>query len=96
MDYKLAKQLKDAGFPIQELTDNEEIAVAEGYFKDKGEPIHFPTLEELIDACGDKFKGLKRLRSDLWRSWGMKDSVIYVDKKTARESVAILWLILNE
>lgn len=54
MNYELAKQLKDAGYPGIKICE------------DKGKPGHFdeecdesiPELSELITACGDKFKGL--------------------------------------
>lgn len=49
MDYKLAKMLRDAGFPLNIATTGGE------YFQD-GESRQrylYPTLEELIEACGD-------------------------------------------
>ncbi len=57
MNYKLAKQLKDAGFPLIELY---KVQVG---FRDKiidiGDRKYLiPTLEELIDACRDKFEEL--------------------------------------
>ncbi len=48
MDYKLAKQLKDAGFPFKNVLANEPCIRFEG----KIIPRKIPTLEELIDACG--------------------------------------------
>jgi hypothetical protein len=52
MDYELAQELKEAGFPTKKqliTRYNRDIAV--------------PTLEELIEACGKKFMTL-RLRHD--------------------------------
>ena len=52
MDYELAQELKEAGFPTKKqliTRYNRDIAV--------------PTLEELIEACGMKFMTL-RLRHD--------------------------------
>lgn len=44
INYDLAKKLKDAGFPQVDL----------GGFNFQ-EDLNYPTLEELIDACGDGF-----------------------------------------
>ena len=47
MNYKLAKQLKDAGFPQEKW-----IAKGKGEFKIKeAETTYVPTLSELIEAC---------------------------------------------
>lgn len=56
MNYNLAKQLKDCGYPQKEHS---------GYFH-QGDLVgdddlpYVPTLSELIEACGDKFKELVR------------------------------------
>ncbi len=55
IDYNLAKQLKDAGFPQHSLCNNE--CMTEG---DVGIDMCIPTLSELIEACGEKFKTLER------------------------------------
>lgn len=52
--YKLAKQLKDAGFPQYGDKGN-------GSSKAQvmcGELFYYPTLSELIEECGDKFAKL--------------------------------------
>ena len=49
MDYQLAKELKKAGFPQDAHTDD--------FFDVASSPeerTSRPTLEELIDACGEK------------------------------------------
>jgi hypothetical protein len=51
---ELAKQLKDAGFPYPD-----------GYLYDDGVVKHPPTLEELIEACGDGFDYLRRYKDAL-------------------------------
>lgn len=52
LTYKDCKELQEAGFPqnysLDEITFNEERP--EGF-----ENVHFPTLEELIEACGLQF-----------------------------------------
>ena len=63
IDHKLAKQLKDAGFPIRLVIGGKEWNGEKVYFdgttSDDGQKIGFliPTLSELIEACGEKFKG---------------------------------------
>lgn len=56
MNYELAKKLKDAGFTFRqnfpcEHTTLENIC-----------PCVYPTLSELIEACGDRFGGLTHVR----------------------------------
>lgn len=63
MNYKLAKKLKDAGFPqtitgtqyyaapINVITDNDDIS------NRIREWVYSPTLPELISACGDAQEG---------------------------------------
>lgn len=57
ISYELAKKLNDAGF---------RCAGNGGSFEDGGEIIQIPTLEELIAACGDKFKSIDRIDDDMW------------------------------
>lgn len=58
MDYKLAKELKDAGF---KQPDREGYYVFHGTYilPDRTNPnvsAYAPTFSELIEACGDEFK----------------------------------------
>ena len=56
MNYELAKQLKDASFP-----QGDNYMTLDGSFvhiDNAPSSVHIPTLEELIDACGDTFKQL--------------------------------------
>ena len=70
MNYKLAKQLYDAGFPFKE-NDSElkkmclcTKKICDGpfgrEFRINGELYSEPTLDELIDACGENFNNLER------------------------------------
>ncbi len=52
MDYSLAKQLKDAGYPI----------MYDGTFGTP-KPV-MPTLSELIEACGEEFESLAQFESE--------------------------------
>ncbi len=86
MNYELAKQLKDAGFPQKDIC---------GHCGTKFHTDTFPTLFELIEACGDRFQRLSRMDYG-FRAVGMKDSVIFCDNNTPEEAVAKLWLELNK
>lgn len=88
MNYELAKELKDAGFRpdiyLYEVT--REVGNA-------------PTLEELIEACGDQFYSLVFALDNDWRAFSEKDqwnTVATADGKTPTEAVARLWLALNK
>ena len=71
MNYELAKQLKDAGFPQTGLKytwyyeGNSLHNSGEKYLDVKNNPkrIISPSLSELIEACGDKFGGLEYWRT---------------------------------
>ena len=94
MNYKLAKQLKEAGFPEIQWSGI-RIDGVESEVK-----YHLPTLSELIGACGDEFGELQRDKDAvgdvifiaIHRS--IKDMAEY--GKTPEEAVAKLWLKLNE
>jgi hypothetical protein len=104
MDYKLAKQLKNAGFPQEGYkiycynTSTENGCYAE------------PTLPELIDACGENkfvlWKGNTkwlaiRANDNSWvNDEGVDVEIMYQDfigeGETSEEAVARLWLRLNK
>lgn len=105
MNYSLAKKLKEAGFPqgLKPMFD------AEGYIHRTNEEdenwVYEPSLEELIEACGNRFDELmksKHIKDSLWRAtaypceecdWkGMFHGV----GSTPIEAVASLWLELNK
>lgn len=73
IDYKLAKKLKDSGFPQFEESKGQFNGYHGGGSEEKGwniivngrwyierdeDKVYIPTLSELIDACGDRFGGL--------------------------------------
>jgi len=92
MNYELAKQLKDVGYPQE---------AAKGSFLSgtwfEREKTYIPTLEELIDACG-----LKTFRLESWKEgWKAGDYTSrsmkkYALGKTPTEAVARLWLEINK
>lgn len=104
ISYKLAKQLKDAGFPqrwtmgIFYAEDDAEFKMIAEYqhklkFCDNAEKyIDIPTLSELIKACGDKLDAILFFGSK-WKVG--KFGYNSVAEKTLEEAVARLWLENN-
>lgn len=91
MNYELARQLKEAGFPQDGI----------GQFVDT--KLASPTLSELIEACGDDFDGLmpqRRVKNSLGKFVAMKDRYESLSDcffgETPEEAVAKLWLKLNK
>lgn len=90
MNYKLAKQLKNAGFPQTGLSRK---------FPSNGDrpedQIYAPTLEELINACDKEFINLYNF-GPIWQC-NFKDGMGgEVTGQTPVEAVAMLWLKVNE
>lgn len=109
MNYELAKELKDAGFPNSRAwLDN-----GAGYWVDKGEFVYeVPTLSELIEACGDNILGLHRTHGpdnnpngwfadththacDCGKTECQGFNWEHEEGATPEEAVARLWLALN-
>lgn len=100
MNYKLCKKLKDAGFPqVHRESDCKR--------NDCYEPAmcqSVPTLEELIEACGEDFDLIRReeleswLGGTRWCCMGNPDDygINQYYGSTPEESVANLWLALNK
>lgn len=116
MDYELAKQLKDAGFKqgtgTYYLDDTRRASgppefvehfVAEYEAKDTKvyKFAYVPTLEELIEACGEKFHyvGLTgdKPADQKWAAATLAEILPdYIYAPTPTEAVARLWLALNK
>lgn len=94
MNYELAKQLKDAEFPLVEVPLDPLVRGRwEVAHRIDGVDYFDPTLAELIAACGDGFTKLQNERpgfmafgSDFSRNFG----------QVPEEAVAKLWLALNQ
>lgn len=69
MTPEVAKKLKDSGFPL-EMSDHIECVYHHTELID-GILYHIPTLEELIEACGEQLLGMQR-GSGGWDVVGMK------------------------
>ena len=94
MNYELAKKLKEAGFP-------QDFDFAENVGSMLHPDIHFPTLSELIEACGERFRSLLQhsVRED-GHKWcakaGKRAGGFLKNGKTPEEAVAKLWLSLQD
>lgn len=107
MNYELAKELKDAGFP-QELGMGSDYyingATDNRHYKQNTDPavndVKVPTLSELIEACGEEFHSLHRFKEG-WQcrkpseGWG-NDYEVQSSGTTPEEAVARLYLALNK
>jgi hypothetical protein len=93
MDYELAKQLKDAGFPQDLRKGKAKVRDPENHFR----VIYIPTLEELIEACEKDFDYLERytLHEREYFSAGNKN-LLSQEGSSSTEAVARLWLALNK
>lgn len=98
MNYELAKQLKDMGFPNQFSSAlRTKDKGGWGYGKDSAQDgVYYPTLSELIEACGEQFYALHNMTIG-WTAETLWDGArIKVTGETPEEAVAKLWLALKK
>ena len=103
MNYELALELKNAGFP-QDARNGGIFLEPDGpklqseYPSEKA--AYFPTLSELIVACGEEFESLDHFIEDYlceWTCYAMtKRGGLFEEGETPEEAVANLWLSLNK
>lgn len=109
IDYELAKELKDAGFPQKGYGVYAPDPATGLNFPNTGFTAYVPTLSELIEACGFRFSLLKRIApergslKDRWKADGydgtpLEGSMALTSElgSTPEEAVARLWLALNK
>ena len=113
--YELAKQLKDLGFPqdkTQFIVRKYSLAAEPIVWQRPPEGIELgtlsgelewelalPSLSELIDACGDKIKGIEWLDGDgiyAYQEMGHIDKPYGSSLDSVDEAVANLYIKLNE
>lgn len=87
IDYPLAKRLKEAGFPKQ----NFEVVYPSSKYPNREGQSGTPSLSELIEACGEEFVSLVKLR----KGWKAISDACDVNGQTPDIAVANLWLALN-
>ena len=83
MNFKLARELEENGFPKKGCNWDYS------HEHDKGQVLYFPSLSELIEACGDDFNILVRGKDGFWYAESEQG-------KTPTEAVARLWLVINK
>lgn len=111
MTYELAKQLKDAGFPLKpaSMEDGKDSKRKYQMFEYGLDSIGrngiwlYPTLSELIEACDNSLFALSRTKHGTRTNWycvynnSLLDKALLETKEyaTPEEAVANLWLALN-
>lgn len=102
MNYELAKKLEQADYyqpKGKDIFKGEYIYIAPKCFKSA---VYVPTLEELIDDCGENFLRLERLYNLKGiLCWGAmytnnEDKITIAHDITKKGAVAKLWLKLNK
>ena len=96
MEYELVKQLKEAGFPLK-LSKNWDGEYLQFRYN-HGDMYLYPTLSELIEACGNEFPSLSRYQNvwicnDAEYDFGSDGEI--TRGNTPEEAVAKLWLELQ-
>ncbi len=91
MDYELAKSLMDAGFP--QTGKGSLIGSLNKLVWRSSDRVYVPTLEELIEACGENFCSLEK-RHDGWLAYATCNQSCFAE--TPAEAVARLWLTLQK
>lgn len=100
MNYDLAKELKEAGFPG--ISFDGCTYYGTGAVMDVALCLcKHPTLEELIEACGDRELSLVKKLQEISRTYEWRAAVLHNDNcvgygPTPTEAVARLWLALNK
>ena len=92
MTYELAKKLNDAGFPMPNRLRYDRLGMVE--LRGKNE-AWVPNLEELIEACGDKFGSLEKVNS----RWATRADYLNAERifsDTPSEAVAMLYISLHK
>lgn len=94
--YELAKELKETGFPLRQTYSADLDMFSDELSIEIDGVIYFrPTLSELIEACGDKFKGLFKDENE-WSACGGKYEFDSGEFSAPEKAVARLWLALNK
>lgn len=101
MDYTLAKQLKEKGFPDNVYSfyrcQHEDNPHSFLEMEDSCEHVPFPQLKELIRECGKDIKSLEQnFDGSLDWKWDAHTDGFSMIGDTPEEAVARLWLEINK
>ena len=100
MTYELAKKLRDAGFKQEGLGFLMNGNVYAPGFSELTSDLYYPTLSELIEACGHYFYQLTKEDDGSWTCASIngypKSGFGVTNSSTPEEAVANLWLALND
>lgn len=97
ISYELAVKLKEAGFyPNRGETLNDFIG--KNYSLDRNDFVYRPTLSELIEACGDRFKcvGREAVNPLSWYAVQFRNGRPSFTGSSPEEAVTNLWLELQK
>jgi hypothetical protein len=92
MNYELAQQLREAGFP--QSGDGRRIGAPTAFLWRARDLVYVPTLEELIAACGEQLGEMARLPDGSFEAAARGGTPKQMGKSPT-EAVARLWLALN-
>lgn len=90
MDYKQAEKLKELGM-IQEGDGYYTYSISSPTIK-----VYFPTLDEIIDACGPSFWSLRRVFDNRWVCADRNLIGRFFYGKTKKEAAGNLYIKLKE
>jgi hypothetical protein len=95
MNYQMAKQLYDAGFP--QGGNGSWLLPPSQLVSRRSDRVYEPTLSELIVACGPAFASIVRHADGTFRASGTGGAARWHDVVSAspEEAVARLWLALT-
>lgn len=94
MDYELASELRDAGFP--QTGKGNRIGPSDNLIWRSSDRVYNPILSELIEACGNEFDNLSRFCPTGTPWFQARGSGKLENGSTPEEAVARLWLALNK
>jgi hypothetical protein len=97
MNYGLAKALEEAGFT--QGGEGKWIFPPEKLVAHSNDRVYIPTLDEIIDACGEQFCSFTKIytgnRMQGWQACSDKECFFSGEGATAKIAAAHLWLALN-
>lgn len=109
MEYRLAKQLKEAGFPQKGDKDYSVFWVPpsgtlflDSHEKAPDDAVYLPNLSELINLCGEDIESLTQEHSQAGNEWvasswnAVGGHIKFGRGSTPEIAVAKLWLSLNK